>query len=84
MTTTNCFLWLWVSCNDLVGNEQSTSVSSSNTSSGCTGPCRLDIPKIHNHWIKGARICLQQLLLTLRQDEEVVKTVLPYLESSMW
>ena len=40
--------------------------------------------KVRNHWVEGAKICLEQLQLTLLQSKQVVNIVFPHMESSAW
>ena len=40
--------------------------------------------KVRNDWIEGAKICFEQLQLTLQQDKQVIQIVFPRLESSAW
>ena len=83
LTTANRFLRLWVSHHGFAGKEAEHLRLICEYIIGVYYPTWFSY-KIHNHWIEGARICLQQLHLTLKQDEQVAKTVLPYLESSAW
>ena len=83
LTTANRFCRMWVSQHGFKGKVAKNLKLIVEFIVGVYYPTWFNY-KVRNDWLEGPKICLEQLLLTMKQAKEVINIVFPHMESSAW